>query len=51
MEDVIESKNSELTKMKELLKETETNKLEIKKKYENILLQSKVGFAIFVYKL
>ena len=46
MEDVVESKNSELTKMEEILKETETNKLEIEKKYENILLQNKVIYRV-----
>ena len=49
MEDVIESNKSELTKMKELLKETEIKNLEIEKKYENILLQSKVCRVCYVF--
>ena len=47
MEGVINDKEAELTKMKEMmpkLKETGPNKPELQKKHEEILLQSNVGF-------
>ena len=51
MEGAISNKEVELTKLKEViskLEETKTNKLEIQKKHEEILLQSNVGFLFYV---